>query len=126
MTCRRPSDAEVTIFASGSEVEIALDAKAALEEKGHPTRVVSVPCVELFEEQTDEYKAAIIGDSPVRIAIEAAIRQGWDRFIGDRRHFHRHAWLSAHPAPTRKSTGISTSPPRRPSRPPRHGFTPSA
>ena len=76
------SDAEVTIFASGSEVEIALDAKAALEEKGHPTRVVSVPCVELFEEQTDKYKAAILGNSPVKIAIEAAVRQGWDRFIG--------------------------------------------
>ena len=72
----------MTIFASGSEVEIALDAKAQLEEKGHPTRVVSVPCVELFEEQTDKYKAAILGNSPVRIAIEAAVRQGWDRFIG--------------------------------------------
>ncbi len=76
------SDAEVTIFASGSEVGIALDAKAALEEKGHPTRVVSVPCVELFEEQTDKYKVAILGNSPVRIAIEAAVRQGWDRFVG--------------------------------------------
>jgi len=76
------SDAEVTIFASGSEVEIALDARAKLEAKGHATRVVSVPCVELFEEQTEQYKDAIIGNSPVKIAIEAAIRQGWDRFIG--------------------------------------------
>ncbi|HET7411329.1 MAG TPA: transketolase, partial [Pararhizobium sp.] len=76
------SDAAVTIFASGSEVEIALDAKALLEEKGHATRVVSVPCVELFEEQTEQYKQAIIGQSPVKIAIEAGIRQSWDRFIG--------------------------------------------
>ncbi|MGN6548861.1 MAG: transketolase [Pararhizobium sp.] len=75
-------DAAVTIFASGSEVEIALAAQAKLEAKGHATRVVSVPCTALFEEQTDEYKAEVLGSSPVRIAIEAAIRQGWDRFIG--------------------------------------------
>ena len=76
------SDAEVTIFASGSEVEIALEARDMLEEKGHATRVVSVPCFELFEEQTENYKSAILGNSPVRIAIEAGVRQGWDRFTG--------------------------------------------
>ena len=76
------SEAAVTLFASGSEVEIALAAKAMLDDKGHETRVVSVPCVELFEEQTDQYKMAILGDSPVRIAIEAGVSQGWDRFIG--------------------------------------------
>jgi len=77
------SDAEVTIFATGSEVEIAMDAKALLEEKGHATRVVSVPSTELFEEQTEEYKSAILGNSPVKVAIEAGIRLGWDRFIGN-------------------------------------------
>jgi transketolase len=76
------SDAAVTIFASGSEIEIALEAKKRLDGLGHETRVVSVPCFELFEEQSAEYKAAIIGTSPVRIAIEAGIRQGWDAFIG--------------------------------------------
>jgi transketolase len=75
-------DAEVTIFASGSEIEIALEAREMLEANGHTTRVVSVPCFELFEEQTREYKNAVIGDSKVKIAIEASIRQGWDRFIG--------------------------------------------
>ena len=75
-------DAVATIFATGSEVEIALDAKAMLEENGHPTRVVSVPCWELFEQQSEEYKAGIIGDAPVKAAIEAAVRFGWDRFIG--------------------------------------------
>ena len=75
-------DAPVTIFATGSEVEIAMDAKAILEENGHATRVVSVPCWELFEQQSEEYKAAVIGDSPVKAAIEAATRMGWDRFIG--------------------------------------------
>ncbi|TPW27600.1 transketolase [Pararhizobium mangrovi] len=76
------SNAEVTIFASGSEVEIALDAKEMLEKEGRATRVVSVPSMELFHEQTDQYKAAIIGNSPVKVAIEAGVRQGWDAFIG--------------------------------------------
>ncbi|PSJ59312.1 transketolase [Pseudaminobacter soli (ex Li et al. 2025)] len=75
-------EAAVTIFASGSEVEIALAARAQLQAHGHPTRVVSVPCFELFEKQSDTYKAALIGNAPVKIAIEAAIRMGWDRFIG--------------------------------------------
>ncbi len=77
------SDADITIFASGSEVEIALDVRAKLEAAGHVARVVSVPSFELFEEQSEEYKEAIIGDSPIKVAIEAGIRQGWDRFIGN-------------------------------------------
>ncbi len=77
------ADAQVTVFASGSEVEIAVDAANQLEEKGIATRVVSVPSFELFEDQTSEYQAAIIGNTPVKIAIEAGIRQGWDRFIGN-------------------------------------------
>jgi transketolase len=76
-------DAQVTIFATGSEVEIALKARTALEAHGHPTRVVSVPCFELFEKQSAKYKAAIIGKAKVNVAIEAGIRQGWDRFIGN-------------------------------------------
>ena len=75
-------DAVVTIFATGSEIEIALKARAALQALGHGTRVVSVPSFELFERQSAGYKTAIIGDAPVKIAIEAGIRQGWDRFIG--------------------------------------------
>src|SRR5690606_25379477 len=75
-------DAVVTIFASGSEVEIALGARTLLQERGHPTRVVSVPCVELFEKQSDDYRAATIGSAGVKLAIEAGIRQGWDQIIG--------------------------------------------
>ncbi|MEP3276808.1 MAG: transketolase [Stappiaceae bacterium] len=75
-------DAQVSLFASGSEVEIAVLAKAALDKAGLPTRVVSVPCFELFEQQSEEYKASIIGATPVKIAVEAAIRMGWDRFVG--------------------------------------------
>jgi len=76
-------EAEVTIFATGSEVEIAVAAKKLLDGNGHPTRVVSVPAFELFEEQSDDYKAKILGRSKVKVAIEAAIREGWDRFIGN-------------------------------------------
>ena len=77
------SDADVTIFASGSEVEIALETARKIEATGHTARVVSVPSFELFEEQSEEYKDAILGNSPVKIAIEAGVRQGWDRFIGN-------------------------------------------
>ncbi|RFC67756.1 MULTISPECIES: transketolase [Mesorhizobium] len=75
-------EAAVTIFATGSEIEIALGARALLQGHGHPTRVVSVPCFELFEEQSDGYKQDILGGSTLKMAIEAGIRQGWDRFIG--------------------------------------------
>ena len=77
------SDADITIFASGSEVEIALEARRRIEAAGHTVRVVSVPCFELFGEQSEEYKRAIVGTSRVKIAIEAGVRQGWDRFIGN-------------------------------------------
>ncbi|MCF6367741.1 transketolase [Rhizobium halophilum] len=76
------SDAPVTIFASGSEVEIAVKAAGMLEQRNIATRVVSVPCVELFMEQPDAYREAIIGTSPIKIAIEAAVREGWDAIIG--------------------------------------------
>ena len=77
------SDADVTIFASGSEVQIALEARRKIEAAGHSVRVVSVPCFELFEEQSEDYRRAILGNSPVKMAIEAGVRQGWDRFIGN-------------------------------------------
>ncbi len=76
------ADADVSLFATGSEVEIAVEAKSILEEAGHPTRVVSVPCFELLAEESPDYQAEIIGNAPVKVAIEAAIRQGWDGIIG--------------------------------------------
>ena len=74
--------AEVVIFASGSEVEIAIAAKAKLDAAGKPTRVVSVPSMENFERQDAAYKAKVLGGEKHRIAIEAGVRTGWDRFIG--------------------------------------------
>ena len=75
-------DAQAVIFASGSEIELALAAKAELDGKDIPTRVVSVPCFELFEEQDEDYKSALMGKETIRIGVEAAVRMGWDRFIG--------------------------------------------
>ena len=74
--------ARVTIFASGSEVEIAMNARSMLNGKGVPTRVVSVPSLELFLGQSAEVRARVIGDAPVKIAVEAAVRFGWDAVIG--------------------------------------------
>jgi len=80
-------DAEVVIFASGSEVELALEAKEQLDKTGKATRVVSVPSFELFEQQDEEYKSALFGNETIRIAVEAGVRMGWDRFIGHDGHF---------------------------------------
>jgi transketolase len=74
--------AQVTLFASGSEVGVAMAARALLEADGIGARVVSVPCFELFEAQPADYRAAVIGETEVRVAVEAGVRQGWDRFIG--------------------------------------------
>ena len=71
-----------TIFASGSEVEIALNAQKLLKEKGTSARVVSVPSLELFLAQGDDYRNAMIGIAPVKVAVEAAVRFGWDAVIG--------------------------------------------
>ncbi|MBP9173653.1 MAG: transketolase, partial [Rhizobiales bacterium] len=74
---------KVVIFASGSEVEIALEAKATLDKAGTPARVVSVPSMELFEKQSKAYRKELLGKEKIRIAIEAGVAQGWNRFIGD-------------------------------------------
>jgi transketolase len=75
-------DAKVSLFASGSEVEIAVTAQKQLAERGIASRVVSVPSLELLLAQPPERRKAIIGNAPVKIAIEAAVRWGWDAVIG--------------------------------------------
>ena len=74
--------AEVSIFATGSEVAIAVEAKKLLAAKGIAARVVSVPCFELLAEAPEAARRAVIGDAKVNIGVEAAIRQGWDAIIG--------------------------------------------
>jgi len=75
-------EAKVSLFASGSEVEIAVAAQKQLTERGIAARVVSVPSLELLLAQPAEARARIIGNAPVKIAIEAAVRWGWDAVIG--------------------------------------------
>lgn len=75
-------DHEVTLFATGSEVEIALEAKDKLEENDIGTRIVSVPCYDLLMEQDADYIQSLRGDASVLGAVEAAIRMGWDSLIG--------------------------------------------
>ena len=69
------------LMATGSEVEIALAAREILEGKGIGTRVVSVPCMELFAAQDEAYRKKVLPAGPVRVAVEAAVRQPWDRFL---------------------------------------------
>jgi transketolase len=76
-------EAAVTIFATGTEVGVAVAARDILQGQGKPTRVVSVPCWELFEKQPADYRKAVIGSAAKRVAVEAGIRQGWERFIGE-------------------------------------------
>ena len=71
----------VTLLATGSEVSLAMEARKALQADGVGTAVVSMPSWELFEAQDDGYKASVLGTG-VRVAVEAAIRLGWDRWLG--------------------------------------------
>ncbi len=82
MEAAEGGEAAVTIFATGSEVEIALGARKLLQAHGHPTRVVSVPCFELFAGQDEPYRGKVIGKAGVKVAIEAGVREGWDHIIG--------------------------------------------
>jgi transketolase len=77
---------DVTLLATGSEVEIALAAADALGAQGIKAAVVSMPCWELFEAQPEAYRAEVLGAAP-RVAVEAAVRLGWDRWLGERGAF---------------------------------------
>ena len=85
---------KVILIASGSEVEIALDAKIQLESEGIGTRVVSMPCMELFAEQDETYRRRVLPAGPVRVGIEAAVQQGWDRWLtGERGKHNKSAFI---------------------------------
>jgi transketolase len=84
-------EAKVSLFASGSEVEIAVAAQKQLAERGIASRVVSVPSLELLLAQPADRQKTIIGNAPVKVAIEAAVRFGWDAVIG-----HDGAFIGMH------------------------------
>ena len=72
---------QAILMASGSEVSLAMEARAILEAEGIGVRVVSMPCWELFEAQDDSYRKRILPGGPVRVAIEAGVRLGWDKWL---------------------------------------------
>ncbi len=74
---------KLVIVASGSEVELAVGAAEKLEAKGIATRVVSMPCMELFDAQSDEYKASVLPSGVQKLAVEAAIAMPWYKYIGN-------------------------------------------
>jgi transketolase len=78
---------QVTLLATGSEVVLALAARCNLQAAGVPTAVVSLPSWELFESQTADYRAGVLGPGTARVACEAAMRFGWDRYLGERGSF---------------------------------------
>jgi transketolase len=74
---------ELILIATGSEVSLALAARETLQQEGVPTRVVSLPCFELFEEQPTEYREQVLPRAVTsKLAIEAGVRLGWDRYVG--------------------------------------------
>jgi transketolase len=79
---------DVLLMASGSEVQLAVEAEKQLAEKGLHARIISVPCMELFEKQSDTYKTALIPKHvTARVAIEAGIDMGWHKYLGSHGKF---------------------------------------
>lgn len=78
------ADAQVVLIGTGSEVQLAVAAREALQAEGIPARVVSMPCVEWFEEQDQDYKDSVLPPSvKARVAVEAGIGLTWHRYVGD-------------------------------------------
>ncbi|WP_296641843.1 transketolase [Roseinatronobacter sp.] len=106
---------QAILMATGSEVEIAMEARGLLQAEGIGTRVVSFPCWELFEDQPEAYRRKVLPAGPVRVAVEAAIRFGWDRWLfGERGRREKSGFVGMHdfgasaPAPTLyKELGIT-------------------
>jgi transketolase len=74
---------QLILIATGSEVSLAIEAREKLQAAGIPTRVVSMPCWELFEEQPESYRDEVLPPTIMaKLAIEAGVRQGWDRYVG--------------------------------------------
>jgi transketolase len=73
---------KLTILSTGSELHLAVEARDILQKEGVPTAVVSMPCRLLFEQQDAAYKKAVLGATHARVAVEAAVEMGWDRYIG--------------------------------------------
>jgi transketolase len=75
---------ELILIATGSEVALAVEARVSLEAQGIPTRVVSAPCLEWFEEQSESYRESVLpSDIRARVSVEAGLSLGWAKYIAD-------------------------------------------
>ncbi|WP_191057988.1 transketolase [Geminicoccus harenae] len=73
---------KLTLMATGSELHLAVEARAVLQQQGVPTAVVSMPCALIFNEQDAAYQLAVLGETHARVAVEAAVQMSWDRYLG--------------------------------------------
>lgn len=78
------AEPKVVLIGTGSEVSVCLDAQTLLEADGIPARVVSMPCLEWFDAQDADYRASVLPEGALKVAVEAGIAQGWYRYVGDR------------------------------------------
>jgi transketolase len=93
-------EAKVTLIATGSEVSLAIEAQKRLAAENIAAKVVSLPCTELFDAQSESYRKAVLGENTVRIAIEAASGYGWEKYTGERGGFiGMHGFGASGPAP---------------------------
>jgi transketolase len=88
---------QAILLATGTEVSVAMAARDILQAGGVGTRVVSMPCWEIFEQQDDAYRKRVLPGGPVRVAVEAAVRLGWDRWlIGERGKREKAGFVGMH------------------------------
>ncbi len=80
--CESSGKLDATIFATGSEVSIAVDAHKKLQEMGINTRIVSMPCWKIFDEQDNQYRSTLLANDSIKVAIEAGSEVGWHKYIG--------------------------------------------
>jgi len=73
---------KLTLMATGSELHLAVEAREIMQKEGVPTAVVSMPCWLLFQEQDKAYRRSVLGETHARVAVEAAVELGWDRYLG--------------------------------------------
>jgi transketolase len=107
---------KLTILSTGSGLHLAVQAREILQKKGIPTAVVSMPCRLLFEQQDAAYRKAVLGKTRARVAVEAAVELGWDRYIGLEGRFvgmHSFGASGRSPTCTRNSTSRRSGGTRR-------------
>jgi transketolase len=79
----KKDNCNLTIIATGSEVEVALDVQKKLNDQNIESKVISMPCLELFEKQSEEYKNKILGKNSFRVTIEAGVTTGWGKYVSN-------------------------------------------